>query len=153
MEVHVLRREQRLREPTERVFEFFADAFNLERITPPWLRFRVLTTAPLEMRPGALIRFRLRLHGVPLRWLARIEEWQPGRAFTDLQVRGPYRYWYHRHDFESDGSGGTLIRDTVRYALPAGSVGELAHRSLVRRDLERIFDFREQAVARILSRG
>jgi ligand-binding SRPBCC domain-containing protein len=151
MHLHVIERRQRVRRPPEEVFAFFADAFNLERITPPWLRFRVVA-APDEMRRGALIRYRLRLRGVPVSWVARIEEWQPDRRFADLQLRGPYRYWRHEHDFEPDPSGGTLIRDTVRYALPAGFLGELVHRSLVRRDLERIFDFRERAVARALSR-
>ena len=94
------------------------------------------------MGAGALIEYRLRLHGVPVRWLTRIEEWEPGRRFVDAQLRGPYRLWHHTHAFEPDGDGGTLMRDTVRYALPLGPLGELAHRLFVRARPRAIFDFR-----------
>ena len=151
MRIHTLERRQRLRQPPERVFAFFADAFNLERITPPWLHFRVITPGPIDMRAGSLIEYRLRLHGVSIRWLTRIERWDAGRGFEDVQLRGPYRLWRHIHEFEPAGDGGTLVRDRVRYALPLGPIGALAHRAFVRRDLERIFDHRRDAVARRLS--
>jgi ligand-binding SRPBCC domain-containing protein len=147
--VHTLEREQVLPLPPAEAFEFFADAFNLEAITPPWLHFAVDTPGPIEMRPGTLIRYRLRLHGLPLRWLTRIEAWEPGRRFEDVQVRGPYRLWHHTHTF-SEHERGTLMRDRVRYALPLGPLGEVAHAVLVRRDLQRIFDYRATAVARRL---
>ncbi|MSO40799.1 MAG: CDP-paratose 2-epimerase [Solirubrobacterales bacterium] len=149
MEMHELVRRQSLPGAPEEVFPFFADARNLEAITPPWLRFRVLE-APEAVGRGALIRYRLRLHGVPVRWLTRIEEWRPSRRFCDLQLRGPYRYWRHVHEFEPDGNGGTLMTDTVRYAMRAGKLGELAHRSFVERDLERIFDHRREQISRSL---
>jgi ligand-binding SRPBCC domain-containing protein len=149
MTVHTLERIQRLPHPPHEAFEFFGDAFNLERITPPWLRFRVVSPAAIEMCLGTLIEYRVRLHGIPLRWLTRIVEWEPGRRFVDVQVRGPYRLWHHTHSFEPDGEG-TLMRDLVRYALPLGPLGELLHRALVRRDLDRIFDFRQEQVARSL---
>jgi ligand-binding SRPBCC domain-containing protein len=145
MRVHVLERSQRLPRPPGDVFPFFADAFNLEAITPQWLRFRVLTPAPVTMAPGTLLEYRLRLHGLPLRWLTRIEAWEPPVRFADAQVRGPYRLWHHTHSFEPDGDG-TVMRDRVRYALPLGPLGELAHAALVRRDLDRIFAFRQAAV-------
>jgi hypothetical protein len=145
MRVHVLERSQRLPRAPDEVFPFFADAFNLEAITPAWLHFRVLTPAPVTMAPGALLDYRLRLHGLPLRWLTRIEAWEPPLRFADVQVRGPYRLWHHTHSFEPDGDG-TLVRDRVRYALPLGPLGELAHAALVRRDLDRIFAFRHAAV-------
>jgi ligand-binding SRPBCC domain-containing protein len=145
----ILARCQRVAAPPERAFEFFSDALNLERITPPWLRFRVIDPGAIEMGPGTLIEYRLRLHLVPLRWLTRIEVWEPGRRFVDRQLRGPYRVWEHTHDFEP-ANGGTLMRDTVRYELPLGPLGALAHRAFVRRDLERIFDFRRDAVAQAL---
>jgi len=144
--LHTLEREQVLRLPPAEAFEFFADAFNLEAITPPWLKFAVDTPGPIDMRPGTLIGYRLRLHGVPVRWLTRIAAWEPGRRFEDVQVRGPYRLWHHSHTFEAHEAG-TLMRDRVRYALPLGPLGELAHRALVRRDLRRIFDYRAEAVA------
>ena len=93
------------------------------------------------MGAGTLIRYKLRLRGIPIRWLTRIEQWEPGRRFVDQQLKGPYRYWHHTHEFEPD-SGGTLMRDTVRYALPAGRLGEVARRITVERDLNRIFDYR-----------
>jgi ligand-binding SRPBCC domain-containing protein len=148
MRIHRLEREQSLPHPVEDVFAFFADARNLERLTPPLLRFEVLTPGPIEMRPGALIEYRLRLHGVGVDWLTRIEEWEPGVRFVDMQLAGPYRLWHHTHTFERCGSG-TLMRDTVRYALPAWPLGELA-RPLVRRDLDRIFAFRRDNVVRLL---
>jgi ligand-binding SRPBCC domain-containing protein len=148
---HVLRRRQRLPGNPDAVFAFFADAHNLEAITPPWLSFRVTTPRPIEMRAGALIEYRLRLHGIPVAWLTRIEEWLPGVRFVDQQLSGPYRLWHHTHEFEPDGHGGTVMRDTVRYALPCWPLGEVAHALLVRRDLAAIFDFRHAEVARRLT--
>jgi ligand-binding SRPBCC domain-containing protein len=145
MRVHLLERAQRLPVPPEAVFPFFADAFNLEAITPGWLRFRVLTPGPVTMAEGTLLAYRLRLHGLPLRWLTRIEAWEPPLRFVDVQVRGPYRLWHHTHSFEPDGDG-TIMRDRVRYALPLGPLGELAHVALVRRELDRIFAFRHAVV-------
>ena len=149
---HVLRREQRLPRPPDAVFPFFADAHNLEAITPPWLGFRVVTPRPIEMRVGALIEYRLRLRGLPVAWLTRIEDWTPGVRFVDVQLAGPYRLWHHTHEFAPDGDGGTVMRDTVRYALPWWPLGEVAHALLVRRDLAAIFDHRERAVAERLTR-
>ncbi len=146
---HELTREQILPADPDAVFGFFADAFNLEAITPPWLRFGIVTPGPIRMAPGALIEYRLRVHGIPIRWLTRVEVWEPGVRFVDVQVRGPYRYWHHTHAFEPH-RGGTLVRDTVRYALPLGPLGRLAHAAFVRRDLERIFDFRHAEVDRRL---
>ncbi len=146
--VNHLEREQRIARPLPEVFEFFARAGNLELITPPWLRFQILEE-PDPVRAGARISYRLRLHGVPLRWVSVIEEFEPERSFVDRQIRGPYRLWHHRHEFVEDGAG-TIMRDRVRYALPFGAAGALAHRLFVRRDLDQIFAFRRQAVAQLL---
>jgi ligand-binding SRPBCC domain-containing protein len=150
MNDRVLVREQRLPGPPAEVFPFFADALNLERITPPWLRFRVVGPRPVEMGAGALIEYRLRLHGVPLRWLTRIDVWEPPHRFVDRQLRGPYGRWRHEHTFAGDGRGGTLMRDRVDYSLPLGPAGWLADALLVRRDLRRIFDHRAESVARFI---
>lgn len=151
MAVHVLRREQRLPRPPRESFEFFGDAFNLERITPPWLGFRVITPRPIHMAAGTVIEYRLGLHAVPVRWRTRIAIWEPGRRFVDVQLRGPYRLWHHTHEFEPAAGGtATLMRDTVRYALPLGPLGSLARRAFVARDLERIFDYRTEAVGRLI---
>lgn len=156
MKVHVLRREQRLPGPPEEVFPFFGDAHNLEAITPPLLGFEVITPRPIPMRVGTIIQYRLRLHRVPVGWTTSIQEWEPAAPvprFVDVQVRGPYALWHHTHEFEPDGAGGTLMRDTVRYAMGFGFLGELARRALVTRDLAAIFDFRAEAVARMLAAG
>jgi len=137
----LLERRQTVALPPDEAFALFADAHNLEAITPPWLRFRILTSAPIEMRAGTLISYRLSLHGVPVRWHTRIETWEPPRRFVDVQISGPYALWHHTHEFEADGDG-TIVRDTVRYALPFGVFGGLAHLAFVRRDLEKIFDYR-----------
>lgn len=142
--MQVLERVQQLGAPPELVYPFFGEARNLEQITPPLLRFEVVTPEPIEMRPGTLIEYRLRLHGVPVRWRTEIREWQPPHRFVDVQLKGPYRVWHHTHTFSPDGEGGTVMRDTVRYALPFGGGIALG---LVRRDLREIFDYRATAVA------
>lgn len=146
--VHILERRQRVELPIEEAFAFYGDARNLERITPPLLRFKVTTPEPIEMGVGTLIEYRLRLHRVPVRWRTRIEAWEPPRRFVDAQLEGPYSLWEHTHTFEEDGPGATIIEDRVRYSIPFGPLGELANRLLVRRDLRRIFDYRRDAVAR-----
>ena len=147
--MHRLYREQVVPAPVDEVFGFFAEAANLERITPPWLGFGLVGAEPIEMRTGTLIEYRLQLHRPPLRWVSRIALWQPGRTFVDVQVRGPYRVWRHRHDFEPRGRN-TVVRDHVDYALPLGPLGEFAHAAFVERDLARIFDYRRAAVTCLL---
>lgn len=142
---YVLAREQFIPRPRDEVFAFFADAGSLEAITPPWLHFRILTSLPLEMRTGALIEYRLRLHGLPIWWRTRIEAYEPPHGFVDLQLRGPYKLWHHTHEFESL-AGGTRMKDTVRYELPFGPLGTLAHRLTVHRLLRRIFDYRHETI-------
>jgi ligand-binding SRPBCC domain-containing protein len=128
------------------VFPFFADAHNLEAITPPWLGFSVLTPAPIAMRAGALIDYRLRLHGVPIRWRTEIAAWEPPHRFVDRQVAGPYALWAHEHRFRTV-AGGVVMSDSVAYRIRGGRVvdriGDLA---LARRDLRRIFEFRARAL-------
>lgn len=153
MSVHVLERSQRFGVPVERAFEFYVDAGNLEPMTPPWLHFEVTTPGELTLRQGALLDYRLRLHGVPLRWQGRIEVWEPPLRFVDVQVRGPYALWEHTHLFEPDGDAATVIHDRVRYAVPLGPLGALAHRLFVRRDLERIFDYRSRVASELLVPG
>jgi len=151
MRTHVLHREQRLPGSPDEVFPFFGDARNLEAITPPLLKFEVITPDPIRMQVGTIIQYRLRVHGVRVGWTTSIQEWEPGVRFVDCQIRGPYVLWHHTHTFEDDGAGGTIMRDTVRYALPFGPLGELAHRAIVERDLEAIFGFRAEKVPELLA--
>lgn len=147
MRIHLLERSQRVEVPTEQAFAFYADDRNLEPLTPPWLHFSVASPRPVTMQAGTLLEYRLRLHGVPLRWRTRIDAWEPPHRFTDFQEKGPYALWEHTHLFEPAGPGATIIHDRVHYAVPYGALGALAHRIFVRRDLERIFDYRRAAVA------
>jgi ligand-binding SRPBCC domain-containing protein len=133
--------------PVEQAFAFYGDAVNLEPLTPPWLRFEVLTPDPISMGAGSLLDYRLRLHGIPIRWQTRIEIWEAPYRFVDTQAKGPYSLWEHTHLFEPDGDGATVIHDRVRYSIPYGPLGALADRLFVRHDLKRIFDFRAQAVS------
>jgi ligand-binding SRPBCC domain-containing protein len=130
-------------------FAFFADAYNLEALTPPWLRFRILTPRPIPMGQGTTIEYVLTTRRLPIRWRTEITEWEPERRFVDRQVKGPFRLWEHTHAFE-ERPDGTVILDTVFYRMPYGPLGEIAHRILVARDLERVFDYRRDAVARLL---
>ena len=137
-----LRRSQLVARPLPEVFAFFADAGNLEAITPPTLRFEILTPHPIAMRAGTLIDYRLRLFGIPFHWRTRIETFEPDVRFTDVQVRGPYRRWHHLHQFFATADG-TQVVDTVDYVLPLGPVGALAHALFVRLMLDHIFDYRQ----------
>ncbi len=128
--------------PREVVFPFFADPFNLEALTPPWLKFEIRTSPPLTMRAGLRIDYRIRLHGLPLGWQTEITAYEPPDRFVDEQRRGPYRTWIHEHAFV-ERDGGTFVQDRVQYAVLGG---RLVDRLFVRRDLERIFRFRQEAL-------
>lgn len=138
--------------PRERVFSFFADAHNLEAITPSFLRFHVVTPRPIAMRPGAMIDYKLRLHGVPMRWRSEITAYEPPRLFVDEQRRGPYRVWHHEHVFEEapavgDQPAGTNVIDRVTYAHFGGP---LIHKWFVRPSLEKIFAYRQAKIRELL---
>ena len=146
MKIHRVVREQLLGGSLDEVFAFFADLRNLERITPRWLGFRILGMQPDCIGEGAVIDYRIRLAGVPVRWRTRIVDWQPGRQFVDIQERGPYALWEHTHSFR-EVHGGVLMRDQVRYAMPFGPLGAIVHAVAVRASLGRIFDHRHQVLA------
>lgn len=149
MSTYRLIREQIISRPLDEVFAFFADARNLEALTPPWLRFEILTPGEIEMRVGSIIQYALRVHGLPIHWTTSITVWNPPFEFVDVQLRGPYVLWHHRHTFEPIGNSTRMI-DEVNYRLPLGWIGRAMHSVIVRRDLKTIFDYREQAVKQLL---
>ena len=147
MRVHVLEHSQRVSAPLTDVFPFFAMPENLAAITPPSLGFEILTPSPIAMKDGAVIDYVVKLAGLPLRWRTLITCYEPPHKFVDEQIMGPYSFWHHTHTFRALPDGGTELGDVVRYALPLGPVGELAHRLGVRRQVEGIFAYREGVIA------
>lgn len=146
MKMHRLTADLWVPQPLEEVFEFFADARNLDAITPPWLRFEITTPGEIDMRPGAQIDYRLVVRGLPMRWRSSITVWDPPHRFVDVQIRGPYRYWHHEHRFSSV-DGGTAITDVVDYAAPGWILEPLIHKVLVKPDVTKIFAYRQERLA------
>jgi len=151
MAEHILTRKLTLDLPRGEVFDFFADAGNLERITPTELNFKIISPQPIDIRKGALIEYQLKLRGLPLTWKTEISVWNPPFEFVDRALKSPYRQWIHRHTFTEIEKNKTLIEDEVRYRLPLEPFGDLAH-FFVRKELNYIFDFRQKAVAEILQK-
>lgn len=149
MSTYRLIREQTIARPLDEAFAFFADARNLETLTPPWLRFEILTPGKIDMQVGTIIQYALRVHGLPIHWTTAITVWNPPIEFVDVQLQGPYVLWHHRHTFESLGES-TRMMDEVHYRLPIGWLGRAMNSVLVRRDLGAIFDYREQTIRRLL---
>lgn len=149
MRVYRLERVQHIPRPLEEVFAFFAEAQNLESLTPDSLRLRIVTPLPLLIQVGSLIDYRLQLFGMPFHWRTRIETFEPPRRFTDVQVVGPYRLWHHTHEFQQTLDG-TCMVDRVDYALPFAMLGTLAHALFVRRTLQQIFEYRAQRLVTLL---
>ena len=152
MPSHLLRREQLIPRPIDEVFSFYADAANLESITPDFLHFHIRTPLPIAMHAGTIIMYSLRWRGLPVRWTTEIREWRSPTCFVDVQVKGPYRAWVHTHHFEAV-DGGTRVIDELCYEIPWGIFGRLARRLLVRADLEAIFDFRARRLRELLADG
>ena len=122
----------------DEMFAFFAEPENLEALTPPWLNFEIITPAPIEMREGTLIDYRLKLHGIPINWRTEISDWEPPYRFVDCQLKGPYRLWRHEHTF-TECEAGTRVTDEVHYAVWGGA---LVNRLFVQKDVTRIFRYR-----------
>lgn len=140
---------QDLPRPRSEVFPFFADPANLQRLTPPWLHFQVLTPEPLPRGEGAVFEYRLKVRGLPIRWRTLIETYEDGVKFVDRQIAGPYALWHHTHRFEDLPDGGTRITDQVRYKVGWGLIGRIVTALWVRRDIERIFAYRKQVLAEL----
>ena len=149
MSEHILTRELALDLSIKTVFDFFADAGNLERITPPELNFHIITPQPIDIEKGTLIDYQLKMRGFPIKWRTEISKWNPPHLFVDRALKSPYKLWIHRHNFTELSENQTLIEDEVRYRLPLAPLGNLAF-WFVRRELNYIFDFRQKAVLEIL---
>lgn len=147
---YLLERKQIIPRSRSEVFAFFSDAFNLERLTPSFLRFRILTPPPIRVEAGTVIEYRLTLLGVRFNWRTLIEQWRPEECFVDRQLKGPYALWLHTHSFEEQGPRRTLIRDRVEYSLPFGVLGEAAHALFVKHFLKMIFNHRARITSRLL---
>jgi ligand-binding SRPBCC domain-containing protein len=147
MRTYLLERNQLLPRPVGEIFQFFSRPENLQQITPSWLNFRMVDT-PENLQIGSLIRYRLSWHGIPIRWMTEISEWDPPHKFSDHALSGPYALWNHEHIF-SAAEGGTTMQDRVTYALPLAWCGQFAHWLIVKRDVEELFDFRADAMRRL----
>jgi len=149
MKTFIYRSEQWMPRTLDEVFPFFADARNLEELTPPWLRFDVVTPEPVPMAVGATIDYRLAWRGIPLRWTSEIAAWDPPHRFIDRQLRGPYRLWHHEHRFEECGNG-TSVSDEVEYSVWGGAI---ANHLGVARDIEKIFSYRSARLREIFGQS
>lgn len=149
---HFLSREQTVVSPVGQVFEYFATPLNLDAMTPPSLRIRVLTPPPYDMAVNTTYAYAMRLRGIPLRWTSVITRFEPPYRFTYRQLHGPYAFWEHDHLY-SESDGRTTIRDEVRYALPIGGVGRFLNEIFVRHELNRIFDWRARSIAVYFAAG
>ncbi|MEQ1884757.1 MAG: SRPBCC family protein [Bryobacteraceae bacterium] len=147
---HTMRREQWIARPIDEVFAFFADAYNLEEITPPFLKFKILSVDAGPVAEGTKICYRLHLHGIPIYWRTEIRKWKAPYRFVDVQRSGPYQLWHHTHRFETHGERTRMI-DIVRYRLPFGVLGRIVHSLKVRADVRRIFDYRRQKIEQIFA--
>lgn len=149
MTIHTLERKQHFPLKPGEVFPFFESPGNLARITPPWLNFRILTPGPIEMKVGTVIDYTIRWMGIRVRWKTLITSHEPPWKFVDEQIKGPYSLWHHTHLFAEIPSG-TEMTDIVRYVLPGGPIGDVAHALVVRRQLNGIFNYRAEAISKLI---
>ena len=145
MKTFEINMKQYINKPLEVVFEFFSKPENLEMITPKSLSFNILTPTPIKMEKGSLIDYTIRLFGIPIHWRTLISDYEPPFRFVDQQIKGPYTFWHHTHTFKLV-EGGVEIIDQVKYSLPLGWLGTLAHAIWVRKDLEKIFEHRKNVI-------
>jgi len=130
--------------PINDVFNFFSKPENLSLITPPRLKFDILTPAPIIMKEGQLIDYSLTImYCLKLRWRTLITDYNQPYKFVDQQIKGPYSLWHHTHEFE-EKDGGTLINDSVTYAVPFGVIGQLLHAVYIKHDIKNIFKYRHK---------
>ena len=147
MKIYELRTEITVKAPLEQVWSFFSEPKNLQRITPDYMDVRIVKCPDVEIIfDGMIIEYVVRpIFNLPLKWVTEIKEVHPMVSFTDVQLKGPYALWHHFHSFEKM-NGYTKMRDIVKYAMPLGILGNIAHRLFVKKQLEEIFRYREATV-------
>lgn len=150
MRLFTLHKEQLIKRPRDEVFSFFEKPENLKLLTPPHLNFAILTPLPIEIRSGALIDYSVRILGVRRHWTTLITVYKPPELFADVQLRGPYTFWHHTHKF-IESTEGTLITDDVRYIIPLGLLGRLVRQVIIKRQLDKIFNYRANVISRYFS--
>jgi ligand-binding SRPBCC domain-containing protein len=144
---YVLRSQTTVHRNLSDTFDFFANAENLNLITPAWLKFTIVSETPIKMGPGTQIDYRLKIHGFPVKWRSEISLWEPPYRFVDTQIKGPYLMWSHTHTLDISPNGHTIVNDYVKYKVPFGRV---TNRLFVARDLKRIFRYRNLATKKAL---
>jgi hypothetical protein len=132
----------KLNRPLNEVFDFFSKAENLNKLTPPHVHFKILTPLPIPMLPGQLIRYRIKLFGIPFFWKTEITEWNPPYKFVDKQLGGPYTMWHHQHIFE-EIEGATVMTDIITYRSKGWILAPFLHWLFVDRNVKEIFAYRE----------
>ncbi len=150
MKTYYFTQQIKIHKTIQEVFEFFSNAENLNRITPPHLEFKILTPQPIQIEPGTTIDYRLRLYKFPIHWKTKITAWEPPYRFVDAQLKGPYKKWIHQHRFQSENDG-TIVEDNLEYAIPGGIAAPFIHWIFVKRDIENIFRFRAGKLDEIFS--
>ena len=147
MAEHIIDQSFSIGQSKEDIFDFFASAENLERLTPPWLNFKIISSLPINMDVGTVIEYEIKLHGIPIRWESEITLWDPPHRFCDIQRKGPYKKWVHEHIFETSDVG-TLVKDKVNYEVIGGN---LINKLFVKNDLAKIFNYRQATLLTIFN--
>ena len=147
---HEINTEQWVPQTIKQTFSFFKEAKNLERLTPKFLNFKILNQSTQEIEDGTILTYRLSIHGIPFKWKSKITDWNPASKFSDIQLKGPYNYWYHTHSFE-ERNGGTIIKDRVLYKVPFGFIGDLVVGNFIKKDLETIFSYRTKTIDTLMN--
>lgn len=146
--MRTLERESVIKAPIEEVFSFFGKAENLNIITPPQLKFDIVTPLPITIKEGTIIDYKIKISGLSFNWRTKITEWEPPRRFIDIQTRGPYKMWVHEHTFIADGNK-TIMKDKVNYISKGWFLEPLIQRFFVRKKVEDIFDYRQKKLSAI----
>ena len=152
MKIYELNKTQFINQPIDVVFNFFTKPKNLALITPSKLAFKILTPTPITINKGTLIDYTIRLMRFPVHWRTLITKYNPPYEFVDEQIKGPYLFWHHTHTFKAV-NGGSEIKDKVRYSIPMGYLGQFIHKIWIKKDLEKIFEYRKAVIDKLFNQS